>query len=148
MCWDPFAVVSNVEGRTLRDGDDAEKLSLDEASRCATSLVEALVALHSLSYADAGLGDYRLDKTILDPGDIGRIAAIVDWEMFTLGIRSQTSACCRPTDPITQPVLGVLHAPVRPLASPLRTNSPNTTPISVTRNRGTDILRGARLLQS
>src|SRR3954464_4626806 len=30
-------------------------------------------------------GDYRLDNTILDPATPGRIAAVLDWEMCTLG---------------------------------------------------------------
>jgi aminoglycoside phosphotransferase (APT) family kinase protein len=30
-------------------------------------------------------GDYRLDNTVLDPDDPGRIAAVLDWEMSTLG---------------------------------------------------------------
>jgi aminoglycoside phosphotransferase (APT) family kinase protein len=30
-------------------------------------------------------GDYRLGNVILDPGDPGQIAAIIDWEMATLG---------------------------------------------------------------
>jgi aminoglycoside phosphotransferase (APT) family kinase protein len=30
-------------------------------------------------------GDYRLDNTILDPHDPGRIVAILDWEMATIG---------------------------------------------------------------
>src|SRR4051794_32058421 len=30
-------------------------------------------------------GDYRLDNTILDPSEPGRIAAVLDWEMCTLG---------------------------------------------------------------
>ena len=30
-------------------------------------------------------GDYRLDNTILDPSRPGRIAAVLDWEMSTLG---------------------------------------------------------------
>ena len=30
-------------------------------------------------------GDYRLDNTMLTPGDPGRIAAVLDWEMSTLG---------------------------------------------------------------
>ncbi len=30
-------------------------------------------------------GDYRLDNTMLDPHDAGRIVAVLDWEMSTLG---------------------------------------------------------------
>ncbi|MEZ5171773.1 MAG: phosphotransferase family protein [Acidimicrobiia bacterium] len=30
-------------------------------------------------------GDYRLDNTMLDPDDAGTIAAVLDWEMATLG---------------------------------------------------------------
>ncbi len=30
-------------------------------------------------------GDYRLENTMLDPHDAGRIAAVLDWEMSTLG---------------------------------------------------------------
>ncbi|TKG72874.1 phosphotransferase family protein [Prauserella endophytica] len=30
-------------------------------------------------------GDFRIDNAILDPGDPGRVLAIVDWEMATLG---------------------------------------------------------------
>jgi aminoglycoside phosphotransferase (APT) family kinase protein len=30
-------------------------------------------------------GDYRLDNTVLDPVDVGRVVAVLDWEMSTLG---------------------------------------------------------------
>ena len=30
-------------------------------------------------------GDFRLDNTVLDPADVGRVAAVLDWEMSTLG---------------------------------------------------------------
>lgn len=30
-------------------------------------------------------GDYRVDNTILDPGDLSRVRAVVDWELSTLG---------------------------------------------------------------
>lgn len=53
-------------------------------------------------------GDYRLDNTVLDPGHPGRIAAVLDWEMATIG------------DPLTD--LGLLlvywHQPAGP-AGPL-----------------------------
>jgi aminoglycoside phosphotransferase (APT) family kinase protein len=37
--------------------------------------------------AGAGIvhGDYKLDNTILDPSDLGRVRAVLDWEMATLG---------------------------------------------------------------
>jgi aminoglycoside phosphotransferase (APT) family kinase protein len=30
-------------------------------------------------------GDYRLDNPVLDPVDVGRVVAVLDWEMSTLG---------------------------------------------------------------
>ncbi|ALC27015.1 MULTISPECIES: phosphotransferase family protein [Streptomyces] len=30
-------------------------------------------------------GDFRIDNTLLDPADLGRVRAVVDWEMSTLG---------------------------------------------------------------
>ena len=161
----PFAVVSYVAGRTLRDGDDAATLTTDEARRCATALVGTLAALHSVPYEQVGLGgfgrplgylerqvrrwhgqwqkvatrelstldvlhdelaaavppqsassivhgDYRLDNTILDVRDPGRILAVVDWEMATLGDPlADLGLLLTYWDPIAEPVLGVRHAP-------------------------------------
>lgn len=42
-------------------------------------------ALPERSEATVVHGDYRLDNTILDTDDPGRILAVVDWEMATLG---------------------------------------------------------------
>jgi aminoglycoside phosphotransferase (APT) family kinase protein len=55
-------------------------------------------------------GDYRLDNTILTPGDFGRIAAIVDWEMATLGDPlADLGMLLMYWDPTCEPVLGVRH---------------------------------------
>jgi aminoglycoside phosphotransferase (APT) family kinase protein len=161
----PFAVVSYVEGRTLRDGDEAEKLTQEDARRCSAALVDALAALHAVPYAAIGLadfgrpdgflhrqvrrwrsqwdrvgtrtlstvdtlhdvlartvpeqsgstvvhGDFRIDNTIIDTHDTGRINAIVDWEMAALGDPLADLGLLQVYwDPVTEPVLGVRHAP-------------------------------------
>ncbi|MEV8362024.1 phosphotransferase family protein [Streptomyces niveus] len=57
-------------------------------------------------------GDYRLDNTILVPGDYGRIAAIVDWEMATLGDPlADLGMLLMYWDPACAPVLGARHVP-------------------------------------
>jgi aminoglycoside phosphotransferase (APT) family kinase protein len=57
-------------------------------------------------------GDYRLDNTIVDAGDPGRVLAIVDWEMSTLGDPlADLGLLLVYWDPTCEPVLGVRHAP-------------------------------------
>jgi len=57
-------------------------------------------------------GDYRWDNVILAPGDPGRIAAIVDWEMAALGDpRTDLGLLLTYWDPVVAPVLGVAHVP-------------------------------------
>ncbi|MVU80706.1 phosphotransferase [Nocardia sp. ET3-3] len=161
----PFAVVSYVEGRSLRSGDDAAELTEQEAQDCSRALVDGLAALHNVEFTDVGLadfgrpagylgrqisrwrsqwdrvatrelpalqqlatilgmtlpeqagetivhGDYRLDNTIVDKQDWGRIAAIVDWEMATLGDPLADLGLLQVYwDPRSEPVLGVRHAP-------------------------------------
>jgi len=154
----PFSVVSMVEGRVIRSAADGAALEVAEARRLTTALVGGLVAIHAVSYQEAGLadlgrpvgflgrqvdrwrrqwelvatrelavlaelharltsslpiesgasivhGDYRLDNTIVDSTDAGVLAAIVDWEMATLG------------DPLVD--LGLLLVYWDPLAAPI-----------------------------
>ncbi|MPY56086.1 phosphotransferase family protein [Streptomyces spongiae] len=57
-------------------------------------------------------GDYRLDNVILDDGDPGRIAAIVDWEMAALGDPlADLGLLLVYWDPACEPVLGQGHVP-------------------------------------
>ncbi|MGW4390333.1 phosphotransferase family protein [Streptomyces sp. NPDC004685] len=57
-------------------------------------------------------GDYRLDNTILTPGDFGRIAAIVDWEMATLGDPlADLGMLLMYWETTCEPVLGARHVP-------------------------------------
>ncbi|MFE6806585.1 phosphotransferase family protein [Streptomyces sp. NPDC057681] len=65
-------------------------------------------------------GDYRLDNTILAPGDFGRIAAIVDWEMATLGDPlADLGMLLMYWDPTCEPVLGARHVPTAHPAFPV-----------------------------
>ena len=57
-------------------------------------------------------GDYRLDNTILAPDGFGWIAAIVDWEMATLGDPlADLGMLLMYWDPTCEPVLGARHVP-------------------------------------
>ncbi|OBJ70720.1 phosphotransferase family protein [Mycobacterium sp. 1274756.6] len=56
-----------------RDGD---------VTRLHTALAEAVPATSPAAIVH---GDYRIDNTILDARDAGRVRAVVDWELSTLG---------------------------------------------------------------
>ena len=101
--------------------------------RVATRALPDIEALHRLlarALPESGTaaivhGDYRLDNTILEPGDSGRIAAIVDWEMATLGDPlADLGMLLMYWDPVCEPVLGARHVPRPTRASPRATSSP------------------------
>lgn len=54
----PFAVVEHVAGRVVRTRDDLTDLTDDDVRRCAFALVDALVDLHAVDPAAAGLGTF------------------------------------------------------------------------------------------
>jgi len=53
----PFSIMSYVDGRVLRDGDEAAALPAGDARRCAEALIDALALLHAVDPASVGLGD-------------------------------------------------------------------------------------------
>ena len=56
-------------------------------------------------------GDYRLDNTILAARDPGQVAAIIDWEMATLGDPlADLGLLLTYWDPVSAPVTGTEHA--------------------------------------
>ncbi|MBU3864613.1 phosphotransferase family protein [Streptomyces sp. 4503] len=57
-------------------------------------------------------GDYRLDNVILAPGEFGRIAAVLDWEMATLGDPlADLGMLLMYWDRTCEPVLAARHVP-------------------------------------
>jgi aminoglycoside phosphotransferase (APT) family kinase protein len=63
----------------LEGGRARELPALDELGRRLASQVPAE------SGAAIVHGDYRIDNVVLDPADAGRVLAVLDWEMATLG---------------------------------------------------------------
>ncbi|MET8430439.1 phosphotransferase family protein [Nocardia sp. NPDC004860] len=95
--------------------------------RVATRELEDLQQLHALLaesvpvHSGTGIvhGDYRLDNTILDSADPGRVRAVVDWEMATIGDPlADLGLLMVYWDPVTEPVLGVRHAPTANIGFP------------------------------
>ncbi|HEX4358422.1 MAG TPA: phosphotransferase family protein [Pseudonocardia sp.] len=67
---------------TWRDGSDTEPGTADEL----TTLAEELAATLPPAQRDTIVhGDYRLDNLMYDRADPGRVRAVLDWEMSTLG---------------------------------------------------------------
>jgi aminoglycoside phosphotransferase (APT) family kinase protein len=61
-------------------------------------------------------GDYRIDNVVLDPADPGRIAAVLDWEMATIGdpladLGMLVMYWCRPGDRCASEVHEITTAP-------------------------------------
>ena len=77
-----------------------------------TELADALRArMPGASPAAIVHGDYRLDNTILAASDPGRVAAIIDWEMATLGDPlADLGLLLTYWDPRSAPVTGAGHA--------------------------------------
>ena len=62
---------------------DATRIEgLDQVDRLAADLTAQLPATQRSTIVH---GDYRLDNTMLHPTEVGRINAVLDWEMSTLG---------------------------------------------------------------
>lgn len=159
----PCAVVSYVEGTTVRSQDDVRGWSPADFDACADALVDGLAALHAVEPATVGLadfgrpggyaarqlrrwsgqwermaavderadrllallssrlpeqhrsgvvhGDYRVDNVILDATDPGRVLAIVDWELSTLGDPvADVATMCAYRHPALDGVLGIKAA--------------------------------------
>ncbi len=83
-------------------------------TRSLPALDELLRRLAAAVPAESGAGvvhgDYRLDNLILAPGDPGRLAAVVDWEMATLGDPlADLGLLLVYWDPVSAGVTGGLH---------------------------------------
>ncbi|QIZ38004.1 phosphotransferase family protein [Saccharopolyspora sp. ASAGF58] len=54
----PFAVVSYVDGLTMRSADDTQPLPVSHAQRCSHALVDTLASLHAVPHDEIGLNDF------------------------------------------------------------------------------------------
>jgi aminoglycoside phosphotransferase (APT) family kinase protein len=98
----PFYVMDRVEGTPYRRAEELVPLGADRVRVITTRLVDTLAALHRIEPESApGIvhGDYRLDNVLIacTPEGDDRVAAVLDWEMATLG------------DPLTDLALMLLY---------------------------------------
>ncbi|WP_299562871.1 phosphotransferase family protein [uncultured Mycolicibacterium sp.] len=85
----------------------------DDVRRLHAALAEAVPPQSGTSIVH---GDYRIDNTILDSDDPGRVRAVVDWELSTLGDPlSDAALMCVYRDPQLDLILGMEAAWTSPL---------------------------------
>jgi aminoglycoside phosphotransferase (APT) family kinase protein len=103
----------------------------------ATALHSRLVAALPGSSAQIGVvhGDFRIDNTLLDSTDIGKVLAVVDWELATVGdVLTDVALMCVYRQPSLDPILGLDAA----WASP-RLPSADALAEAYARRRGVDL---------
>lgn len=88
-----------------RQWEHVKTRELDDVAKLHAALSEAIPEQTSNSIVH---GDFRVDNTILDANDPGKIKAVVDWEMSTLGDPlTDVALMCVYRAPIFDAVLGM-----------------------------------------
>ncbi|MGV8873239.1 MAG: phosphotransferase family protein [Rhodococcus sp. (in: high G+C Gram-positive bacteria)] len=100
----PDGFVSRQVATWARQWQSVKTRDLPDVDRLHRAL-EAAVPTRSAS--SIVHGDYRVDNTILDADDVGSVAAVVDWEMSTLGDPlTDVALMCIYRQPVFDAVLG------------------------------------------
>ena len=100
----PDGFVSRQVATWARQWQSVKTRDLPDVDRLHRAL-EAAIPSHSAS--SIVHGDYRVDNTILDADDVGSVAAVVDWEMSTLGDPlTDVALMCIYRQPVFDAVLG------------------------------------------
>jgi aminoglycoside phosphotransferase (APT) family kinase protein len=91
-----------------RQWEHVKTRELDDVAALHAALSEAIPAHTTNSIVH---GDFRVDNTILDADDPGKVKAVVDWEMSTLGDPlTDVALMCVYREPIFDAVLGMKAA--------------------------------------
>lgn len=101
----PDGFVSRQVATWARQWDKVKTRELPDVEKLHRALEAAIPARSASSIVH---GDYRVDNTILDADDVGSVAAVVDWEMSTLGDPlTDVALMCVYRQPVFDAVLGV-----------------------------------------
>ncbi|OZE17794.1 acyl-CoA dehydrogenase [Rhodococcus sp. 05-2254-6] len=100
----PDGFVSRQVATWARQWGRVKTRDLPDVERLHRALEAAIPAGSASSFVH---GDYRVDNTILDAHDVGSVAAVVDWEMSTLGDPlTDVALMCIYRQPVFDAVLG------------------------------------------
>ncbi len=98
--------------RWLRQWEHVATGDVPDVQRLGTRLLERVPASPPAAIVH---GDYRIDNVMLAPADPGRIVAVVDWELSTLGDPlSDVAMMCAYRHPLLDAVLGFPAAWTQP----------------------------------
>lgn len=104
----PEGYLTRQAKRWLKQWGHVKAEEIPDVERLGNALLDRVAAVEAEAPAPSVVhGDYRLDNVMLDHGDPGKVLAIVDWELSTLGDPlSDVAMMCAYRSPQLDRVLG------------------------------------------
>jgi aminoglycoside phosphotransferase (APT) family kinase protein len=102
----PDGFLARQVGLWWRQWNEVKRRDLADATRLHAQLLAALPSRST--HIGVVHGDYRIDNTLVDGDDIGKVLAVIDWELATIGdVQTDIALMCVYRQPQLDPILGL-----------------------------------------
>jgi aminoglycoside phosphotransferase (APT) family kinase protein len=102
----PHGFLARQVGLWWRQWNEVKRRDLADATRLHARLLAALPGRSA--HIGVVHGDYRIDNTLVDGEDIGKVLAVIDWELATVGdVQTDIALMCVYRQPQLDTILGL-----------------------------------------